>query len=195
MSAIAAVMRSDWRILRFISALWAGVIRDYAPYPSLFHRHVNHRISISLLRGWEGSGWRPLLVTLGFHDRWGRWRGGQILDAHELGMTSVVRSTLATLPVSPLRISLMNGYQRVRRLLFLLDIQRSSWSCLASFKTCLKHAPWFLHAHWWAMDQSESMQLHQSCCTCINTFNEHGWFISHVVTLVYLRSAKPEMKM
>lgn len=75
MSAIAAMMRSDWRILRFISALWAGVIRDYAPYPSPFHRHVNHRISISLVRGWEGSGWRPLLVTLGFHDGWGRWRG------------------------------------------------------------------------------------------------------------------------
>ena len=75
MSAIAAVMGSDWRILRFISTLRAGVIRDYAPYPSPLRRHVNRRISISPVRGWEGSGWRPLLVTLGFHDGWGRWRG------------------------------------------------------------------------------------------------------------------------
>lgn len=52
MSAIAAVMGSDWRILRFISTLWAGVIRDYAPYPSPLCRHVNRRISISPVRGW-----------------------------------------------------------------------------------------------------------------------------------------------
>lgn len=68
------MMRSDWRILRFISTLRASVIRDYAPYPSMSHWHISQRISISLLRGWEGSDWRPLLVTLGFHDGWGKWR-------------------------------------------------------------------------------------------------------------------------
>lgn len=126
MSSIAALMRSDWGILRFISALWASVIRDYAPDPSLFQRDVSHRISISPARGWEGSGWRPVLVTLEYHDECGV-EEGQIWDAHELEMTSVVHSTLAILPVSPQRISLINGHQGEVRLPFWLDIQRSLW--------------------------------------------------------------------
>lgn len=53
-----------------------------------------------------------------------RWMGeveeGQIRDAHELGMTSAERSTLAVQPVSPQRISLINGHQGEGRLLFLV---------------------------------------------------------------------------
>lgn len=53
--------------------------------------------------------------------RWmGEVEGGQIRDAHELGMTSAVRSTLAVPPVSPPRISLINGHQGVGRLLLLV---------------------------------------------------------------------------
>lgn len=44
----------------------------------------------------------------------------QIRDAHELGMTSAKHSTLATLPVSTLRISLINGHQGEGRLVLLV---------------------------------------------------------------------------
>lgn len=146
MSAIAALMRSDWGILRFISTLWASVIRDYAPYPSLSHRHVSHRISISPVRGWEGSGWRPVLVTLEYHDEWGV-EEGQIWDAHELEMTSVVHSTLAVPPVSPQRISLINGHQGEGRLPFLVrhseDLMVEFSPNGATYKTCSN----FLQAH------------------------------------------------
>lgn len=65
-------MRGDERFFGFISVLGARVIRDYIPYPSPVHQHINHPISISLMRGWEGSAWWPLLVTLGFRmDRGG----------------------------------------------------------------------------------------------------------------------------
>ena len=73
--------------------------------------------------------------------RWiGEVEGGQIRDAHELGMTSAVRSTLAVLPVSPQRISLINGHQGEGRLLFLvkyseeLMVEFSHVSTM--FKTC-----------------------------------------------------------
>lgn len=92
------LMRSDWRVLRFISALWASVIRDYAPYPSLFHKHVSHQISISPAKVWQGSLWWPVLVTLRSHDKCG---GGGVECAHELGMTSPVHSTLRVLHVPP----------------------------------------------------------------------------------------------
>lgn len=36
---------------------------------------------------------------------------GPIQEAHELGMTSAVRSTLAAPPVSPYGICLINGHQ------------------------------------------------------------------------------------
>lgn len=69
---LITTMRGDDTILRFISVLGAWVIRDYIPYPSPVHQHINHPISISLMRGWEGSAWWPLLVTLGFRmDRGG----------------------------------------------------------------------------------------------------------------------------
>lgn len=65
-----------------------------------------------------------LLVTLACDPGVSRWMGeaeeGQIRDAHELGMTSVERSTLAVSPVSPWRISLINGHQGEGRLLFLV---------------------------------------------------------------------------
>lgn len=65
-------MSGDERFFGFISVLGAWVIRDYIPYPSPVHQHINHPISISLMRGWEGSAWWPLLVTLGFRmDRGG----------------------------------------------------------------------------------------------------------------------------
>lgn len=60
-----------------------------------------------------------MLVTLEYHDEWGV-EEGQIWDAHELEMTSVVRSTLAVPPVSPQRISLINGHQGEGRLPFLV---------------------------------------------------------------------------
>lgn len=200
MSAITGEMRSDWRILRFINTLWAGVIWDYAPYPSPFHRHVNRRISISPVRGWEGSGWRPLLVTLGFHDGWGRWEGGQIQDAHELGMTSAVRSTLAVLAVSPRRISLINGHQGEGRLLFFwLGIQRSSWSSLAPFKPCLKHvslllAPWILHTHWLVKDPCKiklSIYILGICMYVLGFCEMEDMLITHVkANLSYFNSQK-----
>lgn len=65
-----------------------------------------------------------LLVTLVCDPGVSRWMGeaeeGQIRDAHELGMTSAERSTLAASPVSPWRISLINGHQGEGRLLFLV---------------------------------------------------------------------------
>lgn len=67
---------------------------------------------------------------------------GQIRDAHELGMNSVVHSTLA-LAVSPRSISQINGNQRDGRLAFLVIYSEeelmdklSSCSYDATFKVC-----------------------------------------------------------
>lgn len=69
-----------------------------------------------------------------------RWMGeveeGQIRDAHELGMTSAERSTLAVSPVSPQRISLINGHQGEGRLLFLV---RYAGEAHGRVQRCISH--------------------------------------------------------
>lgn len=65
--------------------------------------------------------------------------GGQIRDAHEFGMTSAVRSTLAVPPVSPLRISLINGRPGEERLLLLVSYSGGAHGRVQPpFKACLK---------------------------------------------------------
>lgn len=147
MSAIAGVMRSDWRILGFISALWAGVIRDYAPYPSPFQWHVNLP-NFNFPNREEGTALaadpcsRPWGFTMdgGGGGEGGGGGRGQIRDAHELGMTSAVRSTLAVSAVSSQRISLINGHQGEGRPLFLVWYSEGLMGEFrpgsAMFKTC-----------------------------------------------------------
>lgn len=101
MSAIAALMRSDWGILRFISTRWASVIRDYAPYPSLLHWHVSLP-NFNFLHERMGRLWLATRACDPGVSQWIDRKGeeGQIRDAHELGMNSAVHSTLAVPPVS-----------------------------------------------------------------------------------------------
>lgn len=69
---IISTRRGDEEILRFMSVPGACVIRDHISHASPVHQHINQPISISLMRGWEGSALWPRLVTLGFRmDRGG----------------------------------------------------------------------------------------------------------------------------
>lgn len=63
-SSLWGEMTSKFLDLFVFSELSA--IRDPISDPSPVHQHINQPISISLMRGWEGSALRPLLVTLGF---------------------------------------------------------------------------------------------------------------------------------
>lgn len=80
--------------------------------------------------------------------------GGQIRDAHELGMTSAVHSTLAVPHVSLSRICLINGHHSEGRLLLQLQV-RYSEKLMAEFslpEPYLKHKsillpPWILNPY------------------------------------------------
>lgn len=107
--------------------------------------------------------------------RWiGEVEGGQIRDAHELGMTSAVRSTLAVLPVSPQRISLINGHQGEGRLLFLVkyseELMVEFSHVSAMFKTCATATGTFDSA--WSL-AGWGYTEHQHCfgfyCTCLKS--------------------------
>lgn len=80
-----------------------------------------------------GRFWLATLACDPGASRWiGEVEGGQIRDAHELRMTSVVRSTLAVPPVSPQRISLINGHQGDEGLLSLV---RHSEALMVNFSS------------------------------------------------------------